>query len=93
MKILTQTDIHFLSSAVLDLPTRCLQYAAHPTPSLEEYHSLWTAWDIVTRAMIPREDLLSKPIKLRNALIFYLGHTPAFLGEFHQLEMVSCDMN
>ena len=60
---------------------RCSQYAADPIPSLEEYHSLWTAWDIVTRGMVPREELLSKPIKLRNALIFYLGHTPAFLGQ------------
>lgn len=77
----SRVDIHFLSSAALNLPTRRSQYAPHPIPSLEEYHSLWTAWDIVTRAMIPREELMSKPIKLRNALIFYLGHTPAFLGK------------
>lgn len=30
--------------------------------------------------MIPHEDLLDKPIKLRNNLIFYLGHIPAFAG-------------
>jgi hypothetical protein len=29
--------------------------------------------------MIPDEELLSKPIKLRNACIFYLGHIPTFL--------------
>lgn len=29
--------------------------------------------------MVPREDLLSQPIKLRNAVIFYLGHIPTFL--------------
>ena len=29
--------------------------------------------------MIPGEELLSKPIKLRNACIFYLGHIPTFL--------------
>jgi formylglycine-generating enzyme required for sulfatase activity len=29
--------------------------------------------------MIPQEELLSKPIKLRNACIFYLGHIPTFL--------------
>jgi formylglycine-generating enzyme required for sulfatase activity len=29
--------------------------------------------------MIPEEELLSKPIKLRNACIFYLGHIPTFL--------------
>lgn len=30
--------------------------------------------------MIPREDLSSKPINLRNELIFYLGHIPTFFG-------------
>lgn len=30
--------------------------------------------------MIPRGDLVSKPIKLRNELIFYLGHIPTFFG-------------
>jgi hypothetical protein len=29
--------------------------------------------------MIPDEELLEKPIKLRNACIFYLGHIPTFL--------------
>lgn len=29
--------------------------------------------------MIPQEELLEKPIKLRNACIFYLGHIPTFL--------------
>jgi len=29
--------------------------------------------------MIPEDDLLSKPINLRNACIFYLGHIPTFL--------------
>ena len=29
--------------------------------------------------MIPTSSLLSKPIKLRNACIFYLGHIPTFL--------------
>jgi len=29
--------------------------------------------------MLPNEGLLDKPIKLRNACIFYLGHIPAFL--------------
>ena len=55
------------------------QYAAHPVPSLEEWNSLWTVWDTVTRQMIPDEELNEKPIKLRNACIFYLGHIPTFL--------------
>jgi hypothetical protein len=29
--------------------------------------------------MIPNEELNNKPIKLRNACIFYLGHIPTFL--------------
>lgn len=76
------TDIHVLSSAALDLPTQPSQYAAHSIPSLSDYQSLWTAWDTATKSMIPREDLLSKPIKLRNALIFYLGHIPTFSGKW-----------
>jgi formylglycine-generating enzyme required for sulfatase activity len=55
------------------------QYAAKPVPSLAEWKELWTTWDIVTRHMIPEEELLSKPIKLRNECIFYLGHIPTFL--------------
>ena len=33
------------------------EYAAHPVPSLEEWNSLWKAWDTVTRQMIPVEEL------------------------------------
>jgi formylglycine-generating enzyme required for sulfatase activity len=40
---------------------------------------MWAAWDTVSRGMIPEKELSSKPIKLRNALIFYLGHIPTFL--------------
>ena len=29
--------------------------------------------------MIPHEELLSKPIKLRNCCLFYLGHIPTWL--------------
>ncbi|PYH94932.1 N-methyltransferase [Aspergillus ellipticus CBS 707.79] len=71
--------VHLLSSAALSCPTSPSQYAAHVVPSFEDFQSLWTAWDIVTKAMVPHEDLLSKPIKLRNSLIFYLGHIPTFL--------------
>ncbi|THC90549.1 hypothetical protein EYZ11_009990 [Aspergillus tanneri] len=74
------TDIHLLSSAAFSFPLSRAQYAAHPIPSLQEFQSLWAAWDITTKAMVPREELLSKPIKLRNALIFYLGHIPTFMG-------------
>lgn len=55
------------------------KYAAHPVPSLDEWENLWKVWDTVTRQMIPDEELNEKPIKLRNACIFYLGHIPTFL--------------
>lgn len=60
-------------------PTKPEEYAAKPVPSLSEWKDLWAAWDAVTRQMIPEDELLSKPINLRNACIFYLGHIPTFL--------------
>lgn len=54
-------------------------YAKSTIPTLEDWEGLWRAWDIVTRGMIPEEELLEKPIKLRNACIFYLGHIPTFM--------------
>lgn len=30
--------------------------------------------------MVPQDELMNKPIQLRNNLIFYLGHIPAFAG-------------
>jgi L-histidine Nalpha-methyltransferase / hercynylcysteine S-oxide synthase len=54
-------------------------YAASTVPTLEDWKGLWAVWDVVTRGMIPDEELLEKPIKLRNACIFYLGHVPTFL--------------
>lgn len=54
-------------------------YAASTVPSLKDWKGLWAVWDIVTRSMIPNEELHEKPIKLRNACIFYLGHIPTFM--------------
>ena len=54
-------------------------YAASAVPSIKDWEGLWDAWDMVTRQMLPSEELLDKPIKLRNACIFYLGHIPTFL--------------
>ncbi|KAE8354165.1 Aldehyde/histidinol dehydrogenase [Aspergillus coremiiformis] len=71
--------VHLLTSAVFEFPTSSSQYAAQSIPSFEEWQALWTAWDNVTKAMVPREELLSQPIMLRNSLIFYLGHIPTFL--------------
>ena len=54
-------------------------YAAHPVPGLAEWHELWKVWDLVTRQMIAEDEMMEKPIKLRNACVFYLGHIPTFL--------------
>ncbi|RDL30731.1 uncharacterized protein BP5553_10076 [Venustampulla echinocandica] len=54
-------------------------YAASAIPTLEDWKGLWQVWDVVTQQMISDEELLEKPIKLRNACIFYLGHIPTFL--------------
>ncbi|KAI9718460.1 MAG: hypothetical protein M1828_006705 [Chrysothrix sp. TS-e1954] len=68
---------------LLDKPTFAFsafpeQYAAAPVPTWAEWQQLWKLWDAVTRTMVPNEELMEKPIKLRNACIFYLGHIPAF---------------
>lgn len=55
------------------------RYAPSTVPTTDEWRSLWAAWDTVTRRMLPDQELTEKPIKLRNACIFYLGHIPAFL--------------
>ncbi|KAI9797452.1 MAG: hypothetical protein M1833_005492 [Piccolia ochrophora] len=55
------------------------EYAAKPVPSLQEWTAIWAMWDTVTQGMVPQGELFSKPIKLRNACIFYLGHIPTFL--------------
>ncbi|MCJ1390687.1 hypothetical protein MMC18_003548 [Xylographa bjoerkii] len=74
-----QYYIHMLSVPQFTYSLDPVQYAAQPTPSLHEFEQLWAAWDMVTTSMIPHEELLSKPIKLRNCCIFYLGHIPTFL--------------
>jgi L-histidine Nalpha-methyltransferase / hercynylcysteine S-oxide synthase len=60
-------------------PTKPKDYAASPVPSLDDWKNLWIVWDLLTRQMIPEDELLAKPIKLRNACIFYIGHIPTFL--------------
>ncbi|KAF1841280.1 uncharacterized protein K460DRAFT_399093 [Cucurbitaria berberidis CBS 394.84] len=79
VKFLTSLGLHLVSKPVIFFPTKPKEYAAEPVPSLSEWKDLWAAWDAVTRQMIPEEELVSKPINLRNACIFYLGHIPTFL--------------
>ena len=71
-------DLHLVSKATLTYPSKPSEYAAQPVPTLKEFEQLWAAWDLVTRHMIPDQELLSKPIKLRNCCLFYLGHIPTF---------------
>lgn len=63
----------------MSFPFKAIDYAKNPTPSLQDFKDLWAAWDLVTKKMIPEQELLSKPIKLRNCCLFYLGHIPTFL--------------
>ena len=63
----------------MDFPLKPESYAPKPVPSLEEFEQLWSVWDTVTTQMLPKDQLLSKPIDLRNCCIFYLGHIPTFL--------------
>ncbi|KAI0478799.1 hypothetical protein GGR56DRAFT_342530 [Xylariaceae sp. FL0804] len=71
--------LHLLVKPAAAFSLNPLEYAPSSIPTLEEWESLWAAWDVVSRQMLPNEELLDKPIKLRNACIFYLGHIPAFL--------------
>lgn len=68
-----------MSKPAVFFPTKPDEYAAQPVPTLAEWRELWKAWDAATRHMIPEDELLSKPINLRNACVFYLGHIPTFL--------------
>jgi hypothetical protein len=72
-------DIHLLEKQNMTFNTDPAVYAATSVPTLEDWKGLWAVWDVVTQGMIPDEELLEKPIKLRNACIFYLGHIPTFL--------------
>lgn len=70
--------MHLIAKPKHALPWAPKDYAATAAPTLQEWAQLWQLWDTVSRDMIPEEELLQKPIKLRNACIFYLGHIPGF---------------
>ncbi|EFR02392.1 meiotically up-regulated 158 protein [Nannizzia gypsea CBS 118893] len=77
-------NIHILSSTATNmnpyqLPTKRTEYVKDAVPTLGDFEAVWKLWDTVTTSMVPHSDLLSRPIRLRNSLIFYLGHIPAFL--------------
>lgn len=87
-------SIYSVRSANGDLTLHCLEYPQvsfppllPPTssyspfgvPTIDEWHNLWAAWDLVTLDMIPKEMLHEKPIDLRHKCLFYIGHIPTFL--------------
>ena len=74
-----ETALHMAYKPSFFYPLRPEEYAAQPVPSLKDYRELWASWDTLTLQMIPKDLLMEKPIKLRNACIFYLGHIPTFL--------------
>ncbi|EXJ76804.1 uncharacterized protein A1O5_01312 [Cladophialophora psammophila CBS 110553] len=77
--------IHLLSPSTINFPAKPAEFAASPVPSLDDWRQLWAAWDTVTKSMVPKDELLNKPIKLRNDLIFYLGHIPTF-ADIHYMK-------
>ena len=48
-------------------------------PSIAEWETMWSAWDLITMGMISPQLLYEKPIDLRHICLFYLGHIPTFL--------------
>ena len=48
-------------------------------PSIVEWETLWSTWDVITMGMISPNLLYEKPIDLRHICLFYLGHIPTFL--------------
>ncbi|KAM0157134.1 hypothetical protein ACHAQE_006114 [Botrytis cinerea] len=72
-------NLHLLLKSTMAFDSNPDVYASSTAPTFEDWKDLWSVWDTVTRKMIPNEELVEKPIKLRNACIFYLGHIPTFL--------------
>ncbi|KAL2681016.1 Ergothioneine biosynthesis protein 1 [[Neocosmospora] mangrovei] len=71
--------LHMLQKSAMPFSLIPSLYATEPLPAVQDWEALWKAWDVVTQGMLPHEELNEKPIKLRNACIFYLGHIPTFL--------------
>ncbi|KAK5991381.1 Ergothioneine biosynthesis protein 1 [Cladobotryum mycophilum] len=71
--------LHMMKKAKLPISGLPSLYASDTLPTIQDWDHLWEAWGIVTQKMLPKQELNEKPIKLRNACIFYLGHIPGFL--------------
>lgn len=75
----TEYGLHLLAKPNMPFSLSPSEYAASALPSLADWRALWAVWDAITRGMLPKKELLERPIRLRNACIFYLGHIPTFL--------------
>ena len=64
---------------LLRTPPSTLLNTPFDVPTLQEFQEMWTAWDFVTRKMVPDSMLLEKPIDSKHICLFYTGHVPVFL--------------
>lgn len=67
-------DLHLFHKPTLLFPSS----SGTSPPTKKEWEALWSAWELITEQMIPRERILEKPISLRHPFVFYAGHIPAF---------------
>src|SRR6202522_1819393 len=51
------SDVHLLTPSRIGYESSPSRYASEPLPSEKDWQQLWTAWDTVTRAMVPRDEL------------------------------------
>lgn len=71
--------LHLLHNPTARTGLEPKEYAKAACPSLNEWEELWKLWDLVTLGMVRKDQYLTKPISLRNPILFYLGHIPTFL--------------
>ena len=64
---------------LLQTPAETSSNTPFGVPILQEFQEMWTAWDFVTRKMVPDSMLSEKPIDLKHICLFYSGHVPVFL--------------
>ncbi|KAK6519417.1 hypothetical protein TWF281_003251 [Arthrobotrys megalospora] len=71
--------LHLLHNPTARTGLQPKEYAKAACPDLSEWEELWKLWDSVTLGMVRKDQYLTKPISLRNPILFYLGHIPTFL--------------
>ena len=64
---------------LLKSPETVTSLSPFSVPSVAEWETLWSTWDVITMGMISPQLLYEKPIDLRHICLFYLGHIPTFL--------------